>query len=734
MRIMRVSRGLLGPVVLLAACAVPAAPPPAAAQLAGAAMQATPPARPGDALVITRDTVLDPTRRYGPIVIAASGITLDGRGAVVEGAVVADESRAAGAGAGAGAEAVDVSGSGGAAAGRARAFTGVGIEARGVHGVTLRGVTVRGFRIGVRVSDADDWTIEDCDASDNFHDPDFGWGEQEPGGGFVLTGVRRVTLRGNRANRNWDACSLLRCDDGTFERNDFSHASNTCLKLWNSSRNTVQDNDLSWGLRIAPGETHARDSTCVLIESGSDDNRFLRNDATHGGDGIFLRVLNGWTSRRNLFKGNDVSWANNNGFEAWSPDNTYVSNVANHCSYGFWLGASERTTLIDNEAGFNGRPDGFHNAPESFGHGGIVFVNGPSSHTSLLANDCHDNAGGGIVLRGDVATQGAAWKAFHALLVDNTLERNRWGVYLEHADWIDIGTNHFADNGEGEVHDAGGVTNLGHCPRTERQCFDLVPSLQAPARAVRAGERVLLSVGARYGGEEEPDLTARWDLRDGTRSTELSFEHAWERPGRYSVGVTVRNASASRVATTDILVVDDAPELGAEGAAAWCLADGAGASRAAFADDSDALVGAACVHAHIEPYDGGRVALLFPASRALGLPLAGRSVLRVWLRVLDPGIPSWQGGNPVLTLHASASRWRRLTPTRDWLGNPARIEGRDGWNLIEVPLSGDAVWQVEESGAARDEATLDTLNWLVLGVDSWGTPPLDVRVDGLVIR
>ena len=145
----------------------------------------------------------------------------------------------------------------------------------------------------------------------------------------------------------------------------------------------MRRNDLSYGLRKNPGEVHARDSTCVLIESGSNENHLEDNNCTHGGDGIFIRVLNGWVSTGNVLERNDCSYANNNGFEAWSPRNVYRHNKANHCSYGFWLGASDQTVLDGNEASYNGDPRGFHNSPHlpGGGHAGIVFMFGPSSHT-----------------------------------------------------------------------------------------------------------------------------------------------------------------------------------------------------------------------------------------------------------------------------------------------------------------------------------------------------------------
>ncbi len=277
---------------------------------------------------IHQDTVLDPAKTYGRIVIRASHITLDGRGARIVGAT----------------------------AGNPREFQGVAISAKGVSRVTLKNLRVQGWETGLKIEDGSQWSIENCDLSDNFHDPEFGWGENGRRGGIVLEKVKHSTLRKNKANRVWDGCVLVQSDDNTLEDNDFSHTSNTCLKLWNSCRNQIRHNVLSYGIRIKPGEVHARDSTSVLVESGSNDNRFLDNDCTHGGDGVFIRVLNGWVSTGNVFERNDCSYANNNCVEAWAPRNTYLHNKANHGSYGFWLGASDQTVLIGNEASFNGDP------------------------------------------------------------------------------------------------------------------------------------------------------------------------------------------------------------------------------------------------------------------------------------------------------------------------------------------------------------------------------------------
>ena len=92
---------------------------------------------------IHQDTVLDPARTYGQIVIRASHITIDGRGARIVGAT----------------------------AGNPREFQGVAISAKGVSGVTLKNVRVQGWETGLKIADGRQWSIEDCDFSDNFHDP-----------------------------------------------------------------------------------------------------------------------------------------------------------------------------------------------------------------------------------------------------------------------------------------------------------------------------------------------------------------------------------------------------------------------------------------------------------------------------------------------------------------------------------------------------------------------------------
>src|SRR5262249_41844294 len=155
---------------------------------------------------IREDTVLDPSRQYGQIEIKASGITVDGKGAWL----IGDRH------------------------GRPNTFQGSAITAEGVSHVTLKNLNAKGWETGLRISNGSEWAIENCDFSDNFHDPDLGWGEHGRRGGMVLTKVHNSVVRNCKANRVWDACVLVDSNDNRLEASNFSHASDTCLKLWSS--------------------------------------------------------------------------------------------------------------------------------------------------------------------------------------------------------------------------------------------------------------------------------------------------------------------------------------------------------------------------------------------------------------------------------------------------------------------------------------------------------------------
>ena len=220
---------------------------------------------------------------------------------------------------------------------RERGFFGIGIYSNGKNGVNIRNLKVSGFDTGLYAKHGTGHIIEYCDFSDCFTDPAWGWDNHGFHGGILFEHMNKCSIRNCKANNVWDALNMRYSNDNQVYNNDFSHTSDTGLKLWNSCGNQIYNNDFSYGIRIDPGEVHARDSAGVLIESGSNNNIFKKNNITHGGDGLFIRVLNGWMSTGNYFEENDCSYANKNAIEARSDGNTYISNKANYSRYGFCM-------------------------------------------------------------------------------------------------------------------------------------------------------------------------------------------------------------------------------------------------------------------------------------------------------------------------------------------------------------------------------------------------------------
>ena len=506
-------------------------------------------------LEITKDTVLDPAKTYPPIVIKASNITVDGHGAWVIGARQGDP----------------------------KDFKGVGVAANGISGVTLKNLNVKGYDIGLKVEHGSKWLVENCNFSDNFHYPEAGWGELGLHGGIVFLFSDHCTLRKNKANKVWDACRMENSNDNLVEENDFSYASNTCASLFTACRNQFRKNNLSWGIRIKPGETHARDSACVLLQAGSDDNYFADNDIRHGGDGVFVRPSPaGWASTGNVFERNDCSYANNNCIEAQCPRNTYRHNKANYGSHGIWVGWSNETVLEDNEACFNGLPSGFHNAPWRFkfvpngpqkAAAGIILA-GMCNHTICRGNKCIGNNGVGISLFGDDSPD-HKFAAFHWAMENNVVCDNRWGIYMEFADWINMADNILANNRDGDIIKGGTNTNITVFPDnpliTRPPKVNLVaPTAAKPGQPVpmKLGQPIVLDASGSTDPGDNP-LTFRWDFNDGTTTaTGPRVTHTFSKIGPFSVGVTANNGRFSDLAYRDFLVYEDLPVFGTEGQAA----------------------------------------------------------------------------------------------------------------------------------------------------------------------
>lgn len=661
-------------------------------------------------ITVTNDLVLERGAELrARLVVKASHVTIEGNGATLIGP-----------------------GTPGDTNGLARAGTGILLD--GVSGVTLRNIKAKGFATGLVLRRVSAVNITDCDFSDNYHNPGHGWGDLPPRGGILLDRARFCVIRGTRANRVWDGLHLVDSDDNLIEHNDFSKCSNTCAKLWKASRNRFLRNNLSYGLRIdfSAGEVHARDSTGVLLETGSNDNYWYRNDITHGGDGIFIRPLNRWVSTGNIFVENDTSYANNNCVESWSPGNIFIRNKANHGSYGFWLGGSDQTILIGNEAAFNGLTNGFHNAPEpGFRHGGIVIVAGSSSHTLIQGNDLHDNNGAGIAFRGDTGSQGRNWRTEHWIIQQNRIANNRFGIWGRWGDGIVLAGNTFSNNAAGNF--LTNVANLIELPAS--------PDVYSLPTADLAGPEVVqLGSMARFDASRSADSTGRalnfrW-LLNGEVQDGPVFQRSFTQPGFYRLGLTVDNGALANLAWRDLLVVAPVDrELGTEGHAALWRGDFEGdpqkRGRWVVADDSDALIGRHSLRLSPDPYPGAYATARLSAPSGEPWDFSGKREIKFWVKALNPNVPGWQNAGPMVRLSGPDGQYE-YRPAKDanLLNDPPFSEARWLWMPVKIPLSGDDRWSRTSSG----NASLERIVAISLSFDSYGWDPFTIWLDGLTIE
>jgi hypothetical protein len=128
----------------------------------------------------------------------------------------------------------------------------------------------------------------------------------------------------------------------------------------------------------------------------------------------------------------------------------------------------------------------------------------------------------------------------------------------------------------------------------------------------------------------------------------------------------------------------------------------------------------------VEPYAGARVALDYRLPES-SLSLNGKTKIVFWLKAINSDVTGWQGG-PFVMLHRG-DQVMTIEPQsgKDWMREMEYREAREGWRRFEIPLRGDAKWQV----IGQLPAEIDTIS---LMFDSWGAPTLRFWLDGLAIE
>jgi len=304
-------------------------------------------------MVITRSVMVAPkTYQFSqggpPIVIRGDNITVDFRGAVLNG--ISPDS------------APDLA-------------TDTAIVIEGGNAVRVENARIRGYKVGILARRTRRLVLAGNDVSDNWKPRLFSLREHESlvdwlsfhhnenrewlrfGAAIYLEEADSAELRGNVALRGMNGVLLVRSHGAMIHDNNFSFNSGLGIGLYRSSDNTIVHNRLDYNVRGYSHRVYSRgqDSADLLLFEQSCRNIVAYNSLTHGGDGVFL-----WAGQTtmdsgsggandNLFYGNDVSYATANGVEITFSRNRVVANRAWGSEYGVWGGYSFETEISDND-------------------------------------------------------------------------------------------------------------------------------------------------------------------------------------------------------------------------------------------------------------------------------------------------------------------------------------------------------------------------------------------------
>jgi parallel beta-helix repeat protein len=251
---------------------------------------------------------------------------------------------------------------------------GTAVRIDGGSRVRVRGLTARGYRVGILARGTRALTLDSNDLSHSWKPRLFSLVEHESlndwlsyhkneqdewlrfGAGIYLSRVTGGALRGNTVRQSMNGVLLTRTDSLDIRENDLSYNSGLGVGMYRSSWNTIVNNRADYNVR---GYSHGffargQDSAALLMFEQCTHNIVAYNSMTHGGDGLFL-----WAgqetmdtgkggSNDNLFLVNDFSFAPTNGMEATFSRNQFIGNRVEGNTHGLWGGYSYESAIIGN--------------------------------------------------------------------------------------------------------------------------------------------------------------------------------------------------------------------------------------------------------------------------------------------------------------------------------------------------------------------------------------------------
>lgn len=245
-------------------------------------------------------------------------------------------------------------------------FAGVAVLVEGGSKVTIRGATIRGYKVGILARNSPDLRITNNDLSHNWKQRLYSRIDKESlvdwmsyhqnekdewlrfGAGIYLSRCDRAGIDHNITVQGQNGLMVTASRGLKIWNNTFQFLSSIGVGLYRVTGSTIMHNRIDWCVR---GYSHGfynrgQDSAGLLMYEQSSNNTVAYNSITHGGDGLFL-----WAGQStmdtgeggandNYFYRNDFSHAPTNGIEATFSRNAFVYNRVDDCWHGVWGGYS----------------------------------------------------------------------------------------------------------------------------------------------------------------------------------------------------------------------------------------------------------------------------------------------------------------------------------------------------------------------------------------------------------
>jgi|GEM_PF-1889191 len=247
-------------------------------------------------------------------------------------------------------------------------YKGVAVIIKDAQHVTVKNLTVKGYKIALLAEDVSNLTLENCDFSYNYRK---NLESIEPkeiklhhneapkslteylhkhGAAISLQRCNNAIVRNCRVTNGQNALVLSESNNGLFYNNDFSFNSGVGVEMKQSSNNKLLYNKVRFNISfnsLDPIKGMLSGAGFVLHEN-SNGNLFFKNAAMHNGNGLSIGSI-GAGCHNNIVFGNDFSFSRQDGIILGFNSNQFINNRIFECNRGIVGSYSYQTRISENQ-------------------------------------------------------------------------------------------------------------------------------------------------------------------------------------------------------------------------------------------------------------------------------------------------------------------------------------------------------------------------------------------------